>query len=481
MKPDAAVEEKAADEDESETNFEQIFLGRVGSTATSLAELERQAAEFEAQEAQKTRASAQTAFQSAANKAVRYAVRENALAEERAKRASSQMNAKTEKPAEADEKTEKAEKTESSADTTEDDADDKAPAGESKSAKRRRRKKNKMNAEKSEEHADAADKDEKKSEDPKSEPKPAAPAKSVRQESKSLSEGLKETRSKGFIAQLGKIFRSGLHENVVEELEDILYTADIGVKTSDMLLDKVTKGLANKGDTEGAIEVLRSEILEILERCEQPFEIGDEHPHVILTIGVNGAGKTTTLGKLAAQMTANGKKVLLVAGDTFRAAAIEQLQEWSERAGCAIHCAKQGADPSATIYDGIKRAQKEGFDVVLADTAGRLHNKKDLVEDLQKIYRVCGKALPGAPHQCILVLDSTNGQNALAQAREFGDAISFSGIILTKLDGTAKGGVIIGICDEFKKPIYFIGIGEMVNDLKRFSAKEFLEALFMDI
>jgi fused signal recognition particle receptor len=183
---------------------------------------------------------------------------------------------------------------------------------------------------------------------------------------------------------------------------------------------------------------------------------------------------------LAAQLSREGKKVLLIAGDTFRAAAIEQLEEWAQRCGCEIYRNKQGADPSGTIFDGIRYAKENGFDVALADTAGRLHNKKDLIEELKKINRVSGKAHEGAPHQVLLVLDATNGQNALMQAREFGEAIEFTGIALTKLDGTAKGGVIIGICEEFQKPVYFIGIGEMIDDLRRFQAEEFVDALFFE-
>lgn len=268
--------------------------------------------------------------------------------------------------------------------------------------------------------------------------------------------------------------------NVVDELEEILFTADIGVHTSELLLERVTDNLRDKGDGKIAMALLKDEVLKILSRCEQKLEIGAEKPHVILTIGVNGAGKTTTLGKLAAQLTGEGKKVLLIAGDTFRAAAVEQLDEWATRCGCGIYKNKQGADPSGTIFDGIKYAKDNGYDIALADTAGRLHNKKDLVEELKKIYRVSGKAMQGAPHQVILVLDATNGQNALIQARDFGEAVPFTGIILTKLDGTAKGGVILGICEEFKKPIHYIGIGEMIDDLRPFKAGEFVEALFND-
>lgn len=307
-----------------------------------------------------------------------------------------------------------------------------------------------------------------------------AVAKAPKESGRSLGDGLKTTRSQGFLAQIGRIFKGELKQSVIDDLEEILYTADIGVQTSERLLERVREHVADRGNGEEAMAVLREEVRTILKSCEKPFEVGHEQPHVILTIGVNGAGKTTTLGKLAAKLTHEGKKVLLIAGDTFRAAAIEQLEEWSQRCGCEIFSRKQGADPSGTIFDGIKYAKEHGFDVALADTAGRLHNKKDLVDELKKIHRVAGKAHEGAPHQVILVLDATNGQNALMQAREFGEAIDYTGIILTKLDGTAKGGVIIGICEEFRKPVYYIGIGEMTEDLRRFEADEFVDALFLE-
>lgn len=325
-------------------------------------------------------------------------------------------------------------------------------------------------------NSDSANKTEKASDLEKS---PSDKSSQTAKRGRSLNEGLEATRSKGFLAQIGRIFKGELKSSVMDELEEILFTADIGVKTSERLLEHVTDNLKNKGDGAAALELLREEVRSILKDCEKKFELGQEKPHVILTIGVNGAGKTTTLGKLASQLVQQGKKVLLIAGDTFRAAAVEQLEEWSQRSGCEIYSKKQGADPSGTIFDGIKYAQENGFDVALADTAGRLQNKKELIDELKKIHRVCGKAMAGAPHQVLLVLDATNGQNALMQAREFGEAIDFTGIALTKLDGTAKGGVIIGICEEFRKPIYFIGIGEMTEDLRRFEADEFVDALFL--
>ncbi len=209
-----------------------------------------------------------------------------------------------------------------------------------------------------------------------------------------------------------------------------------------------------------------------------PVDTTRAKPFVVLVIGVNGVGKTTTIGKLAAQWAAEGKKVLLAAGDTFRAAAAEQLEIWGQRTGVPVVRGKEGGDPSSVIFDAVKRAQNEGVEIVIADTAGRLHTKTNLMEELQKVRRVVQKAQPDAPHEVWLVLDATNGQNAIAQAGIFKQAMDVSGIVLTKLDGTAKGGVILGICDELKVPVRFIGVGEKVDDLRAFDVDEFVAALY---
>jgi len=211
-----------------------------------------------------------------------------------------------------------------------------------------------------------------------------------------------------------------------------------------------------------------------------PLDIGRARPFVVLVIGVNGTGKTTTIGKLAAHWMRQGKRVLIAAGDTFRAAATEQLQVWGQRVSAEVVTGKEAADPSSVIFDAVRRAQAEGHDVVIADTAGRLHTKVDLMQELQKVRRVIKKAVPEAPHETFLVLDATNGQNAIAQAALFKQAMDITGIVLTKLDGTAKGGVILGICDELKLPVRFIGIGEKVEDLREFDPREFVEALYDD-
>jgi fused signal recognition particle receptor len=197
-----------------------------------------------------------------------------------------------------------------------------------------------------------------------------------------------------------------------------------------------------------------------------------------MVVGVNGSGKTTTIGKLAAKLKADGRSVMLGAGDTFRAAAGEQLEVWADRVGAPVVRGKEGADPASVCFEAVQRGVQEKVDVVLCDTAGRLHTKAPLMEELKKVKRVIGKAAEGAPHEVLLVLDSTNGQNAIAQARQFHEALGVSGIVLTKLDGTAKGGVVIGICDELRIPVRYVGVGETVADLKPFAAKEFVEALF---
>jgi fused signal recognition particle receptor len=298
--------------------------------------------------------------------------------------------------------------------------------------------------------------------------------------------GLQRTRS-GFVARLsgllGSVGGKQIDAQLVSEMEEVLFTADIGAKTASLLLEGVRQSLSRDElkSPEAVWAVIRKDSREILERAQAgagPIDLGQGKPFVVLTIGVNGVGKTTTIGKLAAKWRAQGKKVLLAAGDTFRAAATEQLEIWGERVGSPVVRGKEGADPSSVIFEGIRRAQAEGYDILIADTAGRLHTKSDLMEELQKVRRVIQKAEPTAPHETILVLDATNGQNAIAQATLFKQAMSITGIVLTKLDGTAKGGVILGICDELKVPVRFIGIGEKVEDLREFDPTEFVEALF---
>lgn len=297
----------------------------------------------------------------------------------------------------------------------------------------------------------------------------------------SLESGLAKTRSSGFIGRLSAIFadKKTLDDSVIEQIEEVLFTADIGTSTSQYLLERIELQIAAGDATvEDVWRMLRAEAASILDESRGELVIGDARPFVVLVVGVNGVGKTTTIGKLAARYQGEGKKVLMVAGDTFRAAAVQQLEEWSKRVGCGFHSGADASDPSGVIFEGIKRAEEEGYDIVLADTAGRLHTRAPLVDELKKIVRVADKALSGAPHETVLVLDSNTGQNAIQQARLFHEAVPLTGLVLTKLDGTAKGGIVLGISRELKLPVYYIGIGEGVRDLRPFQASEFVDALF---
>jgi fused signal recognition particle receptor len=311
---------------------------------------------------------------------------------------------------------------------------------------------------------------------------PVVEEKRKKKDGSALAPGLARTRSTGFIAGLAKIFggRKELDPEIVGQLEKVLLTADIGVRTSEKLLEEIRTSLSRKelADSDAIWAFLKRRSAEILAQDVPPVDFGSQKPFVLLTIGVNGSGKTTTIGKLAAKLAASGKKVMLGAGDTFRAAAAEQLEIWAGRTGSSIVRGKEGADPSSVLFDAVKKGVAEGVDVVICDTAGRLHTKTDLMQELEKVRRVVSKAAPGAPHETWLVIDSTSGQNAIAQAQIFTKAMQVSGIVLTKLDGTAKGGVILGIADQLKLPVRYVGIGERVEDLREFDAEEFVEALF---
>jgi len=270
---------------------------------------------------------------------------------------------------------------------------------------------------------------------------------------------------------------------LIEELEEILITSDLGVNTTHKLMEQVQEKV-KRGEAERPELVkkyLKESIYIMLLNSEIPLYIPDETPFVIMVIGVNGTGKTTTVAKMAHHYTSLGKNVLLVAADTFRAAAIEQLEIWSKRAGCAFIKQDSGSDPSAVVYDALKTSQRRGIDIVIIDTAGRMHTKVNLMEELKKIKRVAGRELKGAPHETLLVIDATTGQNALSQATLFQEAIDITGIALTKLDGTSKGGIIVAISDKFNIPIRYIGIGESFDDLKQFKAKEYVDALFNEV
>jgi len=322
--------------------------------------------------------------------------------------------------------------------------------------------------------------------EPPAEPEPQrlAPTPSRRaneEDIAALRKGLKSTRG-GFISRLAKIFgkKREVDASLLEEVEEVLITADIGVKTADQILDALKEAM-EKGelaDAARAWAAIKAHAAQILTRHGQGGIVPVQKPTVIVVVGVNGVGKTTTIGKLASRYKEEGKEVLLAAGDTFRAAAVLQLEVWGRRVGCEVVKGKDRADPGSVIFDAVKKGVENGVDVVIADTAGRLHTKTPLMEELKKVGRTAEKALGRPADEILLVLDATTGQNAIQQAELFRDALDVSGLVLTKLDGTAKGGVILGIVDQNGLPVRYVGIGERVEDLREFEAEGFVEALF---
>jgi len=275
--------------------------------------------------------------------------------------------------------------------------------------------------------------------------------------------------------------RKRIDEDLLEELETQLLTADLGVDATSRIIGHIAERAKRRelADPTALIDALRSELAAILRRCDAPVrQPSAGRPQVILVVGVNGVGKTTTIGKLTKRLRMEGNEVMLAAGDTFRAAAVEQLQVWGERNGVSVIAQHQGADAASVIYDALQAATARRMDVLIADTAGRLHTKDNLMDELAKIARVVKKIDPEAPHEVMLVVDATTGQNALNQALQFDRAVGLTGITLTKLDGTAKGGILFAIADRLRVPIRFIGVGEQLDELRRFDAKEFLDALF---
>ena len=291
--------------------------------------------------------------------------------------------------------------------------------------------------------------------------------------------GLKKSSDK-ITSGITDIFtKKKLDSEILEELEELLISADLGIKTSTNIVSDFAKLKQDKdiGGQDIKLE-LAKELEKILEPCQSPLEIGqDKKPYVVLMVGVNGAGKTTTIGKLATKYVRDGKKVSLIAGDTFRAAAVEQLQVWGERAKVRVFAGANGCDSAGLAYDGLNKATIEGDDIVFIDTAGRLQNKSGLMDELKKIVKVIKKIIPDAPHSTILTLDATTGQNALSQVEIFKQMVDVSGLAITKLDGTAKGGILVAIAAENPTPIHFIGIGEGVDDLDEFKADEFVKGL----
>jgi len=297
-----------------------------------------------------------------------------------------------------------------------------------------------------------------------------------------IKQGLSRT-SNQFAEGLGNLFlgRKTIDDDLFEELETQLLIADVGMEATNSIIESLTAKVARKqlADGDALYQALREELTNLLRPVEQPLDINQHtKPFVILVVGVNGVGKTTTIGKLAKRFQNEGKKVLLAAGDTFRAAAVEQLQVWGERNQVPVIAQHSGADSASVIFDAVQAAQARGVDVIIADTAGRLHNKNHLMDELSKVKRVISKLDVTAPHEVLLVLDAGTGQNALNQAEQFRDAAGVTGVALTKLDGTAKGGVIFALSKKFNLPVRFIGVGEGIDDLQPFVADDFVKALF---
>ena len=298
-----------------------------------------------------------------------------------------------------------------------------------------------------------------------------------------LQERLGKTRD-ALIYRLDRLFlgKKEIDQDLFEQLEEILITADLGVATTLELIDVARKKVKRDqlSDPQALKGIIRDQILAYIEASDQPAELvlPETGPFVIMVVGVNGVGKTTTIGKIAAKFARAGQSVLLVAADTFRAAAIDQLRIWGERVGVRVIAQKPNADPSSVVFDGLDYGVAHDMDVIIIDTAGRLHTSVNLMAELKKIHRVIGKKMPGAPHEVMLVLDATTGQNGIAQAKMFHEAVGVTGLTLTKLDGTAKGGIVANVCREIKIPVRFIGIGEQLDDLRDFDAREFVDALF---
>ncbi|PJE38985.1 MAG: signal recognition particle-docking protein FtsY [Pseudomonas sp.] len=316
----------------------------------------------------------------------------------------------------------------------------------------------------------------------------AAPAKSAEESRTGFLERLKQGLSKTS-ASLGEgmaslfLGKKVIDDDLLDDLETRLLTADVGVEATTAIIGNLTKRVARKelADSGALYKALQDELVALLRPVEQPLKIdSSKQPYVILVVGVNGAGKTTTIGKLAKKLQQDGKKVMLAAGDTFRAAAVEQLQVWGERNQIAVIAQHTGADSASVIFDAVQAAKSRGMDVLIADTAGRLHTKDNLMEELKKVRRVIGKLDDTAPHEVLLVLDAGTGQNAINQAKQFNQTVNLTGLALTKLDGTAKGGVIFALAKQFVLPIRYIGVGEGIDDLRTFEAEAFVQALFAE-
>ncbi len=296
-----------------------------------------------------------------------------------------------------------------------------------------------------------------------------------------LRQGLAKTRD-GLSSRLDQMFAVGkaIDQTLLDEIETLLITSDFGLPVTEEVIQALTKAMSRKAlkDAEAVREALKSTLVQMIEPSALPMPQIDAEPLVVLMVGVNGAGKTTTAGKLAHRFKSEGRQVMLAAGDTYRAAAVEQLKTWGERNGVDVVAQQTGADSASVIFDALSSAKAKGADVLIADTAGRLQNKANLMQELEKIVRVMNRIDESAPHSVLLVIDGGTGQNALVQAREFKNSVPVSGLVVTKLDGTAKGGVMFALARELGLPIHFIGVGEQLDDLRPFDAKAYVEAIF---
>jgi fused signal recognition particle receptor len=309
---------------------------------------------------------------------------------------------------------------------------------------------------------------------------PPVPSSRAKKDVAGLRKGLALARG-GFIAKLSALFqgKKEIDPAILEQVEEVMLSSDVGPKTTHAILERLRESLAKNElrDSDAVWEALRAEALRILSIGGGAIRTSGK-PTVVLMVGVNGVGKTTTIGKLATRYNAAGKKVMLGAGDTFRAAAVQQLEVWGKRVGAEVVRGKEGADPGAVAFDATTKAKEGGADLLFIDTAGRLHTKLPLMDEIKKVRKTIAKALDGAPHETLLVIDATTGQNALQQATLFKEALDLTGVVLTKLDGTAKGGIVLGVCDELGLPVRYVGLGERAEDLREFHADEFVEALF---
>ncbi len=294
-----------------------------------------------------------------------------------------------------------------------------------------------------------------------------------------LKQGLTKTKS-SFDEKINNVFSTfrKVDEELLEELEEILIMSDVGVETSTKIISNLRERIKKEKieDEDGVKNALREEIKEILDEVDNGLKL-ETHPAVILVVGVNGVGKTTSIGKIANRLKKDGKKVVIAAADTFRAAAVEQLEIWANRAGCEMVKKEEGSDPASVVYEAIQITKRENADVLICDTAGRLHNKKYLMDELVKIKKVIDKELPEASKEVLMVLDATTGQNAIPQVKAFKETVDINGLILTKLDGTAKGGVVVGIVAENQMPVKFVGVGEQIDDMEIFNSTDFVNAL----